>query len=277
MNDIKNNTKSVWGLSPAGTTSSKAKPNTKEFFDEAFKYRAEYEQPWLYDVIPFKSFKNKKVLEIGCGAGFDAYNIAREGAIYTGIDITPENIQRTKTHLSYFNLTGEILEADAENLPLKWEEKFDIVYSNGVLHHTPNMKKSFSDAYSVLKDGGEFYVILYHKNSIFYWFTLFFVNHILLFGFLKMSFKDRLSKIEFTTSNELPLVNVYSKYEVKQIMQEVCFQVETIKIRKLVKEDMPYLPILRSIWKIIPQKLYDKVGEYFGWYIIVKGTKRVEK
>ena len=116
MNHIKNNTKNVWGASPAGTTSSKAKPKTKDFFDEAFKYRSEYEQPWLYDVIPFKSFKDKRVLEIGCGVGFDAYNIIREGATYTGIDITPENIERTKIHLGYFGLEGEILEADAENL-----------------------------------------------------------------------------------------------------------------------------------------------------------------
>lgn len=153
---------------------------------------------------------------------------------------------------------------------------FDIVYSNGVLHHTPNMKKSFSEAYRILKNNGEFYVILYHKNSIFYWFTLFFVKHILLFGFLKMSFKERVARIEFTTSGDLPLVNVYSKQEVKKIMQEVGFEVESVKVRKLVKEDMPYLPIIRNIWKLIPQKVYDSVGKYFGWYVIVKGIKRVE-
>lgn len=276
MSDIKNNTRNVWGASPAGTTSSKAKPKTKEFFEEAFKYRAEYEQPWLYEVVPFKDFKDKKVLEIGCGAGFDAYNITREGAIYTGIDITPENIERTRTHLGFFGLDGEILEADAENLPYTGGGEFDIVYSNGVLHHTPDMKKSFSEAYRILKNNGEFYVILYHKNSIFHWFTLFFVNHILLLGFLKMSFKERVARIEFTTSNDLPLVNVYSKQEVKNIMQEVGFEVESVKVRKLVKEDMPYLPIVREIWKLIPQKVYDSVGKYFGWYVIAKGIKRIE-
>jgi ubiquinone/menaquinone biosynthesis C-methylase UbiE len=120
MNETKENTKKVWGASPAGTTSSEAKPKSKEFFEEAFKFRSEYEQPWLYDIIPFKEFKNKKVLELGCGAGFDAYNITREGAVYTGIDITPENIERTRTHLSFFDLKAEILESDAENLPQKW-------------------------------------------------------------------------------------------------------------------------------------------------------------
>jgi len=277
MSDIKVNTKNVWGASPAGTTSSKAKPKTKEFFEEALKYRTEYEQPWLHEVIPFKEFKDKKVLELGCGAGFDAYNIAREGAIYTGIDITPENIARTKTHLSFFNLSTEILEEDAENLPEKWKSKFDIVYSNGVLHHTPNMRKSFREAHRVLENHGEFYVILYHKNSIFHWFTLFFISHILLFGFLRMSFKERLSRIEFTTSDDLPLVNVYSKQDVKNIMEEVGFLVESIEVRKLVKEDLPYFPILRNIWKIIPQNIYDKIGKYFGWYVIARGIKRIEK
>lgn len=274
MEDVKQKTKSVWGASPAGTTSSKEKPKSKEFFEEAFKYRSEYEQPWLYDVIPFQTFQNKEVLEIGCGAGFDAYNIAREGAIYTGIDITPENIERTKTHLSFFEINGNVLEADAEKLPFI-EKTFDIVYSNGVLHHTPDMQKSFLEAYRVLKQDGEFYVILYHKNSIFYWLTLFLVDHILLLGFIKMNFKDRLSRIEFTTSGDLPLVNVYSKKEVKNIAQESGFDVESIQIRKLVKEDMPSLPIINKLWKYIPQKVYDWIGSYVGWYLIVKCTKKI--
>ena len=120
MSGIKTSTKKVWGASPAGSTSSKAKPKTKEFFEEAFKYRAEYEQPWLYEVVPFESFKNKKVLEIGCGAGFDAYNIVREGAVYTGIDITPENIDRTKTHLKLMGYDVKAFEHDAEQLPSEW-------------------------------------------------------------------------------------------------------------------------------------------------------------
>ena len=276
MENIKDNTKKVWGASPAGTTSTESKPMTKKFFDEAFKFRSEYEIPWLYEVIPFKEFKNKKVLEVGCGAGFDAYNIAREGGIYTGIDITPENIDRTKTHLGYFGLNTKVLEADAEQLP--FEEEFDIVYSNGVLHHTPNMEKSFSEAYRVLKDNGEFYVVLYNKNSIFHWFTLFLVKHILMLGFLQMNFKDRLSMIEYTTSKEKPLVNVYSKNEVESILKKVGFTVNNndLKIRKLVKEDLPYLPIIRNLWKIVPQSIYDKIGEKLGWYIIARGVKKIE-
>ncbi len=278
MNNIKNDTKKVWGASPAGTTSSTAKPKSKEFFKEAFKYRSEYELPWLCEVIPFKNFKDKKILEVGCGAGFDAYNITKEGAIYTGIDITPENIDRTTTHLSFFNLGGEILEADAEKLPFNGSE-FDIVFSNGVLHHTPDMEQAFSEVYRVLKGNGKFYVILYHKNSIFYWAKLFLLDHILRLGFLKMNFKDRVSMIEYTTSNAKPLVNVYSKKEVKTILKNVGFSVldKDIKVRKLVKEDMPNLSILRKLWKLIPQKTYDKVGTYFGWYIIVKGLKKIEK
>ena len=85
-----------------------------------------------------------------------------------------------------------------------------------------------------------------------------------------------MARIEFTTSDDLPLVNVYSKEEVKNIMQEVGFEVESVKVRKLVKEDMPYLPIIRNIWKLIPQKVYDTIGKYFGWYVIAKGIKRIE-
>jgi len=109
--------------------------------------------PWLEDVVPFASFSGKDVLEIGCGAGFDAYNFITRGAVYTGIDITPENIKRTTKHLSLYSLIGEIYEADAEKLPFP-DESFDVVYSNGVLHHTPDIEKAFSEAFRVLRKGG---------------------------------------------------------------------------------------------------------------------------
>lgn len=105
------------GASPAGAKSSSSKPMTLEFFKEAYALRCDYEIPWLNKVVGFEKYRDKKVLEVGCGAGFDAYNILKSGGIYTGIDITPENIRRTKRHLSFYNFEPAIIEADAEKLP----------------------------------------------------------------------------------------------------------------------------------------------------------------
>jgi len=274
MNDIKKNTKNVWGASPAGTTSSSAKPKTKEFFEEAYKFRSEYEQPWLFDLIPFKELEDKKVLELGCGVGFDAYNFLKEGVLYTGIDITPENIERTRMHLEFYGLSGEIVEGDVENLNFD-DNTFDVIYSNGVLHHVPDINKALEESYRVLKDKGNIYITVYNKNSYVHWISIYLIRHILLFGFVRKSYQDRLSMVEYTTSNAKPLVNVYTKKQLKKLLENTGFVVSSkdIYIRKFVKSDLPNIPIIRRIWNYIPIKVLNYIGSKVGWYIIIKGKK----
>lgn len=270
---IKSSSKAVWGASPAGSTYAKgAAPGTKEFFENVVIQRSTYEMPWLYDLVPFSSYRGKKVLEIGCGAGYDAYEFCRNGVDYTGIDITPENPVRTKKHLGFFGYTPKVLEGDAERLSFK-DETFDVVFSNGVLHHTPDIISSFKEAYRILRPSGEFWVIVYHKNSIFYWVTLGLFDHILKFGFLKRSFSERLSMIEYTASGKLPLVNAYSRKELRRMLKGSGFTVESIWVRKLIKEDLPPFPFLGRLWKFIPQRLLDTVGKSFGWYVIARAKK----
>lgn len=211
-------------------------------------------------------------MELGCGAGYDAFELCNQGADYVGIDIAFENPKRTKTHLGYYDLTPSVLVANAERLPFQ-NDSFEVLFSNGVLHHTPNIQRSFREAHRVLEYNGEFWVILYHRNSIFYWITLGLVDHILRMGFQKRSFVERLSMIEYTTSEGKPIVNVYSKGELKKLARSAGFQVEKIKVRKLVREDLPCIPLSWLLWRFLPQTLLDLLGQIWGWYLIAKLRK----
>jgi SAM-dependent methyltransferase len=271
--ETKSRTRSVWGASPAGTTHAPGlTPGTKEFFERARELRRSDELSFLYELIPYAAWKGKRVLELGCGAGFDAYDLCAAGCDYTGIDITPENPERTKQHLGFYGFEPCVLVADAEQLPFD-ANSFDIVFSNGVLHHTPDMSASFREAHRVLRPGGEFWVILYHRHSIFHWVSLFLVRHLLLLGFLRMSFRERLARIEFTTSDSHPLVNVYGRREVASVLERAGFAVRDTWVRKLAPEDLPSLPLLRSLWRFIPRRWLDLVGRRWGWYVIARGAK----
>lgn len=273
--DFKQKTIKVWGASPAGTTHAPGlEPGTKEFFETVRQKRSTYELTWISELIPFAGMRDRKVLEVGCGAGYDAYEFCRCGAEYTGIDIVPENPVRTQKHLEFYGYTPQVIQGDAENLPFA-DQSFDVVFSNGVLHHTPDIERSFREAYRVLNDEGRFWVIVYHRDSIFYWFTLFFVHHLLLFGFVGKSFEKCLTMIEYTTSGETPLVNVYSRNQLRKLLKKCGFQVEAIWVRKLVKEDLPSFGPLRILWKYIPQTLLDYIGKVFGWYLIVKAKRSI--
>lgn len=271
--EAKDRTAKVWGASPAGAIyAGGAEPGTREFFETARRRRNGYEIPWLAELVPFGATSGREVLEIGCGAGFDAYDFCRAGARYTGIDITPENPHRTLAHLGHYGLKPRVARADAEDLPFG-PGRFDVVFSNGVLHHTPDIAKSLREAHRVLKTGGDFWVILYHRNSIYYGFTLFLVEHLLYRGFRKRSFKERLSMIEYTTSDARPLVNVYGRGEVRRMLRDAGFAVEALWVRKLVVEDLPGLPVIGRLWKHVPRSWLDAAGRLFGWYVIARARK----
>lgn len=260
--------RSVWAVSPAASRFAKhLLPGTREFFDETMRVRNTYEVPWLFELVPFPQCRNRKVLELGNGAGYDAYEFCRHGADYTGVDIAIENAERTRKHLRFYGLTPKVVVGDVENLMLA-DESFHVVFSNGVLHHTSNIERSLREAYRVLKRGGEFWIIVYHRDSITFWIDLFLLDHLLRLGFLKRTFKKRLSMVEYTASGEFPIVNVYSRRALKRLLKKTGFTIESLWIRKLRKEDLP-----ARFLRFIPQRWLDFVGEALGWYVIAKARK----
>jgi SAM-dependent methyltransferase len=272
--DYKQESARGWSSTPAGWAHAQdLAPGSKEFFEAVIQKRSTEEMPWLFEVIPFTQARGRRVLELGHGAGYDAYTFCKNGADYTGIDIAPANPPRLLSHLSFFGYKPKVMLGDAENLMFP-SNSFDIVFSNGVLHHTPNMGKAFQEAYRVLKTGGEFWVLVYNRDSIFHWWSTVFFRHILFGGFRKRSYRQAMSQIETMNTDAAPLVNVYSRGQVRKLLSEAGFTVSDVKVRKLAKSDVASPGfIYRWAEKHVPQRWYDKLGEYFGWYVIAKARK----
>jgi ubiquinone/menaquinone biosynthesis C-methylase UbiE len=131
--------------------------------------------------MPLENLKGKRVLEIGPGAGGHSALFAKHGAVMTSADIT---FSRARATQAKFDLMGDkaadcrAMQSDAENLPFA-DNTFDIVYSNGVLHHTPDTDQAIAEVYRVLKPGGQAVIMLYCKDSWHYWFNMIFCVGIL--------------------------------------------------------------------------------------------------
>ena len=131
--------------------------------------------------MPLDNLSGKRVLEIGPGSGGHSALFAKYGAIVTSADIT---LVRASSTQIKFRLLGEIadgcqaIQSDAEHLPFN-DNSFDIVYSNGVLHHTSDSQGAVAEVYRVLKPGGEAIIMLYCKSSWHYWINMFFAVGIL--------------------------------------------------------------------------------------------------
>jgi SAM-dependent methyltransferase len=145
---------------------------SREFFEQADRRFYSWNIP-LHDhrpfgsLFPYDDYRGKKVLEVGCGIGAMAMNWARTGAQMTAVDLTPMAVEQTRRRLEIFGLQAEVMQSDGRKLPFE-DGQFDYVYSWGVLHHSPDLEKSIAELMRVVKPGGGFGVMLYHRHSFLY-------------------------------------------------------------------------------------------------------------
>ena len=159
--------KDFWSVEPCGAHFVTDFADRRDFFAKFREHR--YRTLWyLPRLVPFEEAAGKSVLEIGCGNGADGVMFASRGAQYTGVDLTQTAVDATREHFQVLGLEGTFQTEDAEHLSFP-DESFDVVYSLGVLHHTPNTRLAIEEVHRVLKPGGQAIIMLYHKNSFNYY------------------------------------------------------------------------------------------------------------
>src|SRR5215211_1227083 len=145
---LKERVRAFWQEHPCGTKFADAEVGSREFFDavEEHRYRTEWHIP---EAAGFEKTGGLRVLEIGCGLGTDGARFARAGASYTGVDLTEAAVSLARKRFELEGLPDEFGVADAEALAFP-EESFDLVYSHGVLHHTPDARAAVKEVRRVL-------------------------------------------------------------------------------------------------------------------------------
>src|SRR5882762_1971235 len=208
-----------WSEDPCGAVYGREQEfGTREFFDAVERHRYTEYAPWMPEVMGFNDFAGARLLEVGCGMGTDLLQFARAGAKVTGTDLTPRSIEISRRHLTVYGESGDFAIVDCETLPFA-NESFDVVYSNGVLHHTPDTASAVREIHRVLRPNGEARVMLYHRGSFGYWGEVI-IRHGILGGELLRgnSPADIMSRhVEFNAGGGSPLVKVYSRREAREL------------------------------------------------------------
>lgn len=122
-------------------------------------------EPFIDELARFADTRGKRVLEIGVGLGADHQRFAEAGALLHGLDLTERAIAYTRARLHAFGLSSVLMVGDAENLAFP-DDSFDVVYSWGVLHHSPDTRKAIAEVHRVLKPSGSARIMIYHKWSL---------------------------------------------------------------------------------------------------------------
>ncbi|NQV09124.1 class I SAM-dependent methyltransferase [Candidatus Woesearchaeota archaeon] len=196
-----------------------------------------------------EKFKDKSMLEIGCGMGMDSVQLYNCGFKLTSIDITEIAIKIAKQRAKKENLKINFMLGNAEELEFK-NEQFDFVWSNGVLHHTPRIKQAVDEVYRVLKKGGTAYIMLYAKYSL-------------------VNFVHKLFNIPYEMPKDMkdhcPVVYTFSKKEIRGLFSR-------FNVVRASKE-YPFTYGFRHISMVCPLFLKKWIGKVIGWHYMIKVIK----
>ena len=152
-----------WEQDPCGAKLADHEQGTAEFFADVERTRNELE-PFIPAFAEFERWRGKDMLEVGVGLGSDFIRFVRAGAVAHGVDLTQAAVELVERRLALEHLSADVRVGDAESLPFA-DESFDLVYSWGVLHHTPDTRGALEEVRRVLRPGGETRIMLYSRRS----------------------------------------------------------------------------------------------------------------
>jgi SAM-dependent methyltransferase len=290
---LKERVREFWQAHPCGSKFTEAEVGTRGFFEavEEHRYRVEWHIP---EAAGFERARGLRVLEIGCGLGTDGARFARAGAVYTGVDLTEAAVSLARRRFELEGLPGEFRVADAEALEFA-DESFDLVYSHGVLHHTPDAAAAVREIHRVLAPGGRAVVMLYHRDSYNYRVNIGVLRRAgarllrteaglrlahRLTGEPPESLREHAARLkedagqylsagEFLSRNTdgagNPLTRVYSRREARELFKD--FARVRLAVHFLNKR---WLPLLGPV---LPRAVEARLASRWGWHLWIYAEK----
>jgi len=255
VKDAKQRVRAFWNANPCGTINVSGQSYLKyaigspEFFMAFDAYRQEL-YPYLPKILNYAAYKSKRVLEIGSGLGVDAKNYSLAGANIVVSDLSDKSLRLVKKRFGDAELKGQFVVEDAENIPFK-NASFDLVYSIGVLHHTPDTQQAIDEIRRILKPKGKAIIMLYYASSlrlkIRYQFDRFFTS-----GFKGLTREEYISKRYDGLNN--PLGKAYSKQDIRCLFKK--FSAVKTEIHNFDRSSVPL--VKRILTSLLP--VLEKLG-----------------
>lgn len=261
-----NDVKKFWDDRPCNIKHSNEEIGSIEYFNQVEKKKY-FVEPHILKFADFKKWEGKKVLEIGCGIGTDSVNFSRNGADITCVELSEKSLDLCKKRFDVFNLKGKFYLCNAENLvSVVPVEKYDLIYSFGVIHHTTEPIKVVKQIKEYMSKESEARIMLYSKYS---WKSFeFFIKHGYKFNFnLKKT-------IQYFAEAQLgcPVAFTYTKEEVKKLLSDF----EIISMEKkhifpyIIKDYVNHKYSKRMIFRLLPDFLLNKIESLLGWHMLIR-------
>lgn len=260
---------SYWDKRPCGIRYSPNPVGTKEYFDEVEKRRY-FVGPHVLRFVEFEKWKGKKVLEVGCGIGTDTINFARHGAYVSAVELSEKSLAIAKTRAKIYNLEDKInfYLCNAEELsncvPI---EAYDLIYSFGVIHHTPHPEKILEQIANYTHPKTIIKIMLYNKLSFKVLWILF------TYGQGKFWKLKELIPQYSEAQEGCPVTYTYTRSEIKKLLEKNSFRVTEMQVDHIfpykISDYIKYK--YNKVWyfRYMPKFLFRFLEKCIGWHICV--------
>ena len=259
-----------WNARPCNIFHSPAKIGTKRYFDEIEK-RKYLVEPHIPQFAEFGKWKGKKVLEIGCGIGTDTVNFARAGAHVTTVELSEKSLALARKRVKLFGLSRQVkfylcnAEELSKTVP---QEAYDLIYSFGVIHHTPHPYRVIVEIEKYTHPKTIIKLMVYHRYS---WKVLW-----IFLKYGKGAFW-RLGKLISDHSEYMfgsPITYTYSKTQARKLLWR--YKILEMKIDHIFPYRVPEYRQYRykKVWyfRYLPMPVFRWLENNFGWHLLVTAT-----
>lgn len=263
---------SFWDRSPCNARHSPSAVGTREYFDEVEK-RKYFVEPHIPGFAGFERWRGRKVLEIGCGIGTDTINFARHGAQVTAVDISKTSLDLARQRARLYGLEDKIqfYAGNAEELSAFLPRtSYDLVYSFGVVHHTPHPTRVLAEIRGYVHPESIVKLMVYHRFS---WKTAWIL---LKYGKGRFWKLNGLVAEHSEAQESSPVTHTFSPREIKQLMTAHGFRVTQISVDHIfpykISDYVKYRYSKTWYFKWMPSALFRWLEKRVGWHICLTAS-----
>ncbi len=258
-----------WNRRPCNIRHSPLQVGTRAYYDQV-RHRKYLVEPHIPRFAQFRKWRGKRVLEIGCGIGTDTLSFASAGAQVTAVDLSETSLALTEQRAKVYGLQDHIqlYHANAESLAdVVPEAPYDLVYSFGVIHHTPNPNRVLEELRRYTPPGSTLKIMVYHRYA---WKVL---SILLTYGRGRLWNLDRLIACYSEAQTGCPITYSYSPKTARQLLQSHGYRVTESFIDHIfpyrVSDYKQYRYVKQWYFRVMPRPLFRYLERHFGWHLCI--------
>jgi len=258
-----------WNRRPCNIRHSPLPVGTREYFDEV-DARRYFVEPHILRFADFERWRGKRVLEIGCGIGTDTARFARAGANVTAVDLSTRSLEVARQRMEVYGISDRVrfFSGSAEDLArVVPAEPYDLIYSFGVIHHTPHPERVLEQIRQYLGPGTTVKIMVYHRHSwkVFWILATYGCGQFWRLGELVAQHSE--------AQTGCPITFTYTRSEARALLEGHGLRVTEMSVDHIfpyrIQDYTQYRYVRNWYFRLMPRALFGALERRFGWHLCV--------